>query len=113
MKKLITLVLAAVMLTACGGKDVADMYTIKDEQPAHQETMNVTVETDEQYAEKDLSKIIKDISNYQYDQTKVNGLRLNFLNKGTVYADAKIAFNDTGIKATGAKKKKEAEINIK
>ncbi|MDW0112218.1 hypothetical protein QT711_03410 [Sporosarcina saromensis] len=112
MKKLIVMFMCIMLLAACGGKDVEDMYSIKNDEPAQQETMNVTVETEEIYKEKDLEKIIKDISNFHYDQTKVNGLRITFLHDDKSYANAKIAFNQTGMNATGVKEKKKAEIEI-
>lgn len=113
MKKLIVLIMSILVLAACGGKDVKDMYTVESEQEAQQGTLNVEVKTDEEFSESDLKKIIIDASS-QYNHDKVHGIRYNFINSdGKGYAEAKIAFDETGMKATGATKKNIAEITIK
>lgn len=114
LKKILILLMAALFLTACGGEsvEVKDMYTVADQQEAQQETINIQIDTTDKYSESELKKIIIDASS-QYDHKKVNGIRFNFAYDGKGYAEAKIAFNDTGINATGVKKKNVAEVNIK
>lgn len=113
MKNLLYLLMAVLLLAACGGKDVKDMYTVESEQDANQGTLNVEVKTDEVYGESDLKKIIIDASS-QYNHDKVHGIRYNIINPdGKGYAEAKIAFDETGMNATGAKKKNNSEITIK
>lgn len=114
MKKLLIATMILLLLAACGKSvDVKDMYEVSKTDEAQQSTLNLDVNTTEIYDEAEVKKIIIDASS-QYDLKKVNGIRFNFVDKdGKGYADAKIAFNETGMNATGAKKKNIAEINIK
>lgn len=114
MKKIITLLLIVFTLGACSESvDVESMYEVSEEQDANQNTKNVDLITLEKYEEKDLKKIII-YASAQYNHDVVNGIRFNIIEKdGNGYAKAKIAFNKTGMNATGAKKKNIAEISIK
>lgn len=75
--------------------------------------LNVEVATSEIYEESELKKIIINISS-QYNHAKVNGARFNIYDKDSNkgYAEAKIAFNEEGFQATGAKKKNVSEITV-
>lgn len=114
MKKILMVTMMLLLLSACGKSvDVKEMYEVNKSDEAAQSTMNIDVSTTEKYDEADLKKIIIDASS-QYDHNKVNGIRFNIVDgEGKGYADAKIAFNETGMKATGVKKKNIAEINMK
>lgn len=113
MKKLLILIMSVLVLTACGGKDPKEMYSVENEQEAQQDTLNVELKTDEKYSESDLKKIIIDASS-QYDHNKVHGIRFNIVDADSKgYAEAKIAFDEQGMNATGVKKKNIAEITMK
>lgn len=113
MKMLLVIILAAIILVACGKSvDVKEMYKVDSEQDAQQATKNVEMTTTEKYDESKLKKIIIDASS-QYNHDVVNGIRFKILQDGKQYAQAKIAFNKTGMNATGTKKENIAEITIK
>lgn len=114
MKRFLFILTAALLLTACGNSvDVKDMYSVDNEQDAHQDTKNIDLITTDRYDESDLKKIIIDASS-QYNLDVVNGIRYNIIDKdGKGYAEAKIAFNKQGMNATGAKKENIADIIIK
>ena len=113
MKKIIMLLIAIFTLGACSESvDVESMYEVSKEQDAQQNTMNVDLITLEKYDENDLKKVII-YASAQYNHDVVNGIRFNIIEKdGNGYAKAKIAFNKTGMNATGVKKKNIAEIKI-
>ncbi len=112
MKKLLILVMSVLVLTACGGKDPIEMYSVEKVEEAHQDTLNINVKTDEQFNESDLKKIIIDLTS-QYDPKKVHGARYYIVDAdGKGYAKAKMAFDKKGMNATGAKKKNIIEITF-
>ncbi|QFF98695.1 hypothetical protein PB01_07540 [Psychrobacillus glaciei] len=115
MKKIFYLFILLLALSACSESvNVKDIYVVTKKAESNQNTLNIEVVTAEKYTESMLNSIIIDISS-QYDLKKVNGIRYSFfdMENDVSYANAIIAFSETGQFATGAKKKNIAEIIIK